>query len=79
VGNYRPISLTSIVGKILESITKEVTGAHLENHNLIKLSQHGFMKGKSCLTNLLALLKEVSPEWIKGNSRCVVSGLPEGI
>lgn len=52
-GNYRPISLTSIVGKMLESIIADRMVDHLESHNLIMDSQHGFRHHRSCLTNLL--------------------------
>jgi len=33
---------------------------HLEQHNLIKERQHGFVKRKSCLTNLLVFMEEVT-------------------
>ena len=56
--NYRPISLTSTVGKILESIIANKIGEHLEKHKFIKLSQHGFLNGFSCLTNLLSFYSE---------------------
>ena len=67
-GNYRPISLTSIPGKILESIIKDQLVQHLEVNNLILNSQHGFLKSKSCVTNLLEFLEVVtnavdSGEW----------------
>ena len=51
--NYRPISLTSIIGKILETIIRNKMDEYLESNNLIKNSQHGFRKNRSCLTNLL--------------------------
>ena len=51
--NYRPISLTSVPGKLLESIIRDRIVDHLEDHQLIGKSQHGFLRGKSCLTNLL--------------------------
>ena len=51
--NYRPIGLASVVGKMLEAIIARAIRKHLDKHNLIKHSQHGFSKGKSCLTNLL--------------------------
>ena len=57
--NYRPVSLTSTVGKILESIIANKIRDHLEKHKLIKLSQFGFLKGFSCLTNLLSFYSEV--------------------
>ena len=52
-GNYRPISLTSVPGKILESIVVDEIVNHLESNKLILDSQHGFRNGRSCLTNLL--------------------------
>uniref|UniRef100_A0A803TIG3 Reverse transcriptase domain-containing protein n=1 Tax=Anolis carolinensis TaxID=28377 RepID=A0A803TIG3_ANOCA len=52
--NYRPVSLTSIPGKILEKIIKEVVCEHLETNAVIANSQHGFTKNKSCQTNLIS-------------------------
>ena len=57
--NYRPISLSSVVGKLLESIIARNIREHLDKHKLINESQHGFTKGKSCLTNLLSFYKRV--------------------
>ena len=58
--NYRPVSLTSVVGKMLESIIKDHITKHLDKFKLIKSSQHGFTKGRSCLTNLLEFFEEVT-------------------
>ena len=58
--NYRPISLTSHVCKILESEIKDGIVEHVIKFKLIKESQHGFVKNKSCLTNLLEYLTSVS-------------------
>lgn len=66
-GNYRPISLTSIICKIMESIVKDRVVEHLERHYLINSSQHGFMKRKSCLTNLLEFFETVTKEFDKGS------------
>ena len=52
-GNYRPISLTSVPGKMLESIIADDMMSHLEHNKLILDSQHGFRRGRSCLTNLV--------------------------
>jgi hypothetical protein len=57
--NYRPISLTSIVGKLLESIIANKIRLHLEKHKLIIESQHGFINGRSCLTNLLSFYSSI--------------------
>ena len=57
--NYRPVSLTSVIGKLLESIMAKNIREHLDRHNLIKDSQHGFSKGKSCLKNLLSFYRNV--------------------
>ncbi|XP_065645807.1 uncharacterized protein LOC136076261 [Hydra vulgaris] len=55
-GNYRPISLTSAVGKLMEKIMRDVMTEHLVKHNLLSRHQHGFVKSKSCITNLLEVL-----------------------
>ena len=52
-GNYRPVSLTAVCCKIMESIIKENIVAHLERNQLISKTQHGFMRGRSCTTNLV--------------------------
>ena len=53
-GNYRPISLTSIPGKVMEQLILDVIKKQVEEKKVIRSSQHGFIKGKSCLTNLIA-------------------------
>ena len=58
-GNYRPIGLTSIVGKLMESIIRDRIVEHLETYNLINDSQHGFRRRRSCLTNLLQFYDKI--------------------
>ena len=57
-GNYRPISLTCICCKVLESIVKDAIMDHLRSNDLITEDQHGFIPRKSCTTNLLESLEE---------------------
>ena len=59
-GNYRPVSLTSVCCKLMESIIKDDIMQHLDKNKLINASQHGFMPGRSCTTNLLEFLEKVT-------------------
>ena len=59
-GNYRPVSLTSQIGRIFERIIRDHLVKFLEDNDLLKDSQHGFRSKRSCLTNLLELLDLVS-------------------
>ena len=58
--NYRPVSLTCVVGKVMESLIRDELVAHLERFNLIRGSQHGFMGGRSTTTNLLVYLETLT-------------------
>jgi len=71
-GNYRPISLTSQIGKMFERILKDELVDFLESNALLYNSQHGFRKNKSCLTNLLEFLQEVSDGLDEGDPMDVI-------
>ena len=51
--NYRPISLTSAICRILEHILHAHLLNHLYDNNLISLNQHGFLPKRSTITQLL--------------------------
>lgn len=70
--NYRPVSLTCQLGKVFESILRDVMVTHLESTNSISDSQHGFRRKRSCLTNLLAFLDKVTGEVDSGEDIDVI-------
>ena len=61
--NYRPVSLTSVICKLLERLIKNHMVEFLVKHKLLNSSQHGFLKARSCLTNVLCFLEEIT-KWI---------------
>ncbi len=50
---YRPISLTSVIIKIFERIIRKELVHFLESNKLMNESQHGFRKGRSCISALI--------------------------
>ena len=54
--NYRPISLTSIVCKLMESFVKNAVLNHILEEKLLSSKQHGFISGRSTTTQLLTYL-----------------------
>ena len=65
--NYRPVSLTSVICKLLETIIRDHMIDFLVKHKLINPSQHGFLKARSCLTNLLCFFEEIT-KWVDEGS-----------
>ena len=54
--NYRPISLTSTVCKILESIVGDSIMNHLQTNNLLSNRQYGFRKSRSTALQMLCVM-----------------------
>ena len=54
--NYRPISLTCVACKIMESIIKHVVTTYLLENNIHSNCQFGFVSGRSVQLQLLSLL-----------------------
>ena len=65
--NYRPVSLTSVICKVLETIIRDHMMNILIKHKLINPSHHGFLKAKSCLTNVLCFFEEIT-KWVDEGS-----------
>ncbi|NXM00374.1 LIN1 transcriptase, partial [Tyrannus savana] len=59
-GNYRPVSLTSVPGRVMEQIILCAITQQLQDGQGIRPSQHGFRRGRSCLTNLISFYDQVT-------------------
>ena len=68
--NYRPVSLTSVVCKQMESIIREELLQHMKPH--LSKHQHGFINGRSCVTQLLDCIGEWTKQLDEGNSIDVI-------
>lgn len=60
LGNYTPVSLTFIPGKVIERLTLEGISRHVKGTGIMWTSQHGFTMGKSGLMNLVSFCDEVA-------------------
>jgi len=72
-GNYRPVSMTLVLGKIMERLIRSVLTRHVKDNEGIRPSQHGFMKGRYCLTNLISFYDQVACLEDEGKAVAVVS------
>ena len=57
--NYRPVSLTRIIGKMCDKVIKKQWIEFLEENKLLSNTQYGFRKGRSCVTNLLSFYSRI--------------------
>ncbi|XP_048586215.1 uncharacterized protein LOC116614508 [Nematostella vectensis] len=70
VENYRPISLLSVVSKIMERCVFNKIRERV--HCLIQRCQHGFIAGRSCVTQLVEVLDTIGSHLDNGNQIDVV-------
>ena len=66
--NYRPVSLTSILCKLLESCLRDQILYYMKSHNLFDDNQHGFLPRRSCTTQLLLIMEHWTKLLDEGNS-----------
>ena len=58
--NYRPISLTRVLCKVLEYIVASSLSRHFTDLNILYELQHGFRERRSCDTQLIMLVDKLS-------------------
>ena len=70
--NYRPISLTCILGKIMEKFVREKVMTHLLENKLLTNKQYGFISGRSTTIQLLNYLDSCVKNIVDGNAVDVI-------
>jgi ribonuclease HI len=66
--SYRPIALTSHLGKLYERVVKNRLVYFLEENNVIPNSQAGFRKNRSCIEHVVHLVEDVKKAWHNGKA-----------
>ena len=64
--DYRPISLTCILRKVMEHIIASNIVKHLDSHGLMYDLQHGFRERRSCETQLVSLVEDIARKSSQG-------------
>ena len=64
--NYRPVSLTSVLSKLLEHIVCRHMLKHFERHNILTSLNHGFRAGYSCETQLAVTIEDLTTSFDRG-------------
>ncbi|KAK4810188.1 hypothetical protein QYF61_010961 [Mycteria americana] len=72
LGNYKPVSLISVPGKLAEQSLLEANSKHMKDKKIIRSSQHRFTKGKSCLIILIAFYDEMTGSMDEGRGVDIV-------
>jgi hypothetical protein len=70
--NYRPVSLTSVCFKLMERILRDDLMEYFYENNLIAMQQHGFVRRRACVTNLLECQNKIYKSLMEGDSVDVV-------
>jgi len=70
--NNRPVSLTSVLEKVMEQIILSTITWHVRDNQVIMLSQQGFTKARSSLTNLVSFCDKVTRLMDEGKTLDVV-------
>ena len=72
VSNYRPISLISCVGKVMERVIFKYTYNYLHANNLIYHKQSGFLPGHSTVYQLTDIYNQICSAFDERKSTCII-------
>ena len=70
--NYRPVSLTCLCCKMLENIITSSIMKHVDHHQILSDCQHGFRARRSCETQLVTLINDLSSSLDRGDQTDMV-------
>lgn len=70
-GNYRLIIITLIPAKVMRQLILDAILSHMKDKKVLGSSLHRFMKGKSCLTHLIAFCNEMT-DMVDGNRVVII-------
>lgn len=70
--NYRPISLTCVCCKIMEHVVTSHIMKHAETYNILYPLQHGFRSRRSCETQLIEFVDDITINMCKGKQTDVL-------
>ncbi|KAF4787884.1 RNA-directed DNA polymerase from mobile element jockey-like protein [Turdus rufiventris] len=70
-GNYRLVILTLVLGKLMEQTILSTITQHMQDQ-ATRPTQHGFVKGRSCLTNLFSFYDKMTHLVDEGTSVDVI-------
>ena len=56
IGNYRPVSLASVICKLMEAIVRDNVMSYFKSNKLFSDKQFGFIKGRSTVLQLLQIM-----------------------
>ena len=70
--NYRPISLTCILCKVMEHIVASKLSRHFEQSDILYDLQHGFRERRSCETQLIQLVEELARNTSQGRQTDII-------
>ena len=70
--NYRPVSLTSVLSKVLEHIIVHSMLDHFDRNKVLSNLNHGFRSGYSCETQLAVTMDELTQNYERGDQTDII-------